>query len=185
MRVAILKGRCPVRNQHCCLPILGEAGPGRREPAGVASLDLQPHRLAGQQRRRYRLCRFRVGDAPAGRRIVEAETQAQVAGGGDRGNAAGRLGDGAGQTIGAVMTAQQRHGRASILGDGDDRRLAALVGEQRRHGADQDAGGAYADDRRAGGEQRAQVRHRILEHHVRAFRATGQPMHPALRQQRL
>ena len=72
---------------------------------------------------------------------------------------AGERGYGAGKRIGAAMAAQQRHDRRAILGNGDDRRLGALVGDERRHRADQYPGGAQADDRRAGGEERGDVRH--------------------------
>ena len=95
------------------------------------------------------------------------------------GDAAGGRGDGAGEPVGAVMAAEQRHRDAAVLGDGDDRRLAALVGEQRRDGADQDAGGADADDRRAGGEQRAQVRDRVGERLRRRHRRARPGRAPA------
>jgi hypothetical protein len=118
---------------------------------------------AGEQCRRHRLDRGHVGEAPAGRRVVEGEAEAQVAGRGDRGDAAERRGDAARQLVGAAVAAEQRHGDAAVLGDGDDRGLGRFVGEQRRAGADQHAGGADADDRRPGSEQRTQMRAHVGE----------------------
>ena len=51
-----------------------------------------------------------------------------------------------------MMAAEQRHHGRAVLGDGQHGWLGALVGQQRRHGADQDAGGADADDGLAGSE---------------------------------
>ena len=53
------------------------------------------------------------------------------------------------------MAAEQRHDARAVLRQREDRRLVALVGEERREDADQDAGGADADDRPAGGEEGA------------------------------
>ena len=52
------------------------------------------------------------------------------------------------QIVRAAMAAEQRDDARAVLGDRDDRRLVALVGKERREDADQDAGGADADDGR-------------------------------------
>ena len=75
--------------------------------------------------------------------------------------AAERRGDRARQVVGAAMAAEQRHDRRAVLRHRDNRRLLALVGKERREHADQDAGGADADDRSAFGKQRAEVSRRI------------------------
>ena len=49
------------------------------------------------------------------------------------------------------MAAEQRHDARAVLRHGEDRRLVALVGEERREDADQNAGGADADDGRLAG----------------------------------
>ncbi len=69
------------------------------------------------------------------------------------------------------MPAEQRHDGRAVLGDRDHRRLGALVGQQGRDGADQDAGGADADDGHARQEQLADMAERVLEGHRRACRS--------------
>ena len=98
--------------------------------------------------------RLRIAQDEAGRRIVERQIEAHVACGGDRRQAAERLGDRAGQAVGAAMAAEQRHGDAAVLGDRDHRRLGALVGQQRRQQPDHDARGAQREDRPAGPVER-------------------------------
>jgi hypothetical protein len=61
------------------------------------------------------------------------------------------------------MAAEQRHDLGAVLRDGDDRRLVALVGKERREHADQNAGGADADDRAAGGEEAVEVGSKVVE----------------------
>ena len=92
-----------------------------------------------------------------GRRRVERDAETTVAGGGDRGVAAERRGEFSGEIVGAAMAAEQRDDLRAVLGEGEHRRLVALVGEQRGEDADEDAGGADADDRAAGGEECAEV----------------------------
>ena len=88
-----------------------------------------------------------------------------------------QIGDAAGQAVGAAMAAQERHHRAAVLGERHDRRLGALVRDDRRQGAHQHPGGADAEDRPAGLEQRTQVRRGFLEAGVRARGAAGQAVH--------
>ncbi len=61
-----------------------------REPIGIARLDVKGDGRPGEQGGGDRLHLRRVGDAPARRRLVEAEAEAEVAGRGDGRNAAGR-----------------------------------------------------------------------------------------------
>ena len=51
------------------------------------------------------------------------------------------------EPVRAVMTAQQGHDALAVLRDRDDRRLGALVREMRREEANENTGGADADDR--------------------------------------
>ena len=120
--------------------------------------------------------RLGIAQDEAWRRVVERQVEADVACGGDRRPAAERLGDRSGQTVGAAMAAQQRHGDAAVLGDRDHRRLGALVGEQRRQQPDHDAGGAQRQDRPAGPVEVAQACGQlVVGHGVRGFG------HPAAR----
>jgi hypothetical protein len=157
-----------VRNPSPCPLPQGEGGfccNGRADPAAVdlGRFDCEIDSIAGQQRSRDRFRGFRVRRPPSCWRVVEGEAEADVAGGGDGGDAAGDRGDPARQVIGAVMAAEQRHGDAAVFGDGDDRRLGALVGEQRRQAADDDAAGADGDDGLAGSEETAQVLADVVE----------------------
>ena len=65
------------------------------------------------------------------------------------------VGDLAGEAIGAVMAAEQRHDVRAVLREGEHGRLGVLVGERGREQADEDAGGADADDGAAVGEEAA------------------------------
>ncbi len=158
---------------------------GRTQPAAVAGGDGEAHRPVGEQRRSDRLRHGRIGEPPAGRRIVEGEAEPGIAASGDRRRAADGGGDGGGNAVRAVMAAEQRHDGGTGLGDGDDRRLRPLVGEERSQCPDQDPGGADADDRRAGGEQGAKMARRLGKSLVAAVRPPAQAMDPALRQDRL
>ena len=99
---------------------------------GFGGVDREIEPRAGEERGGDGLRRFGVGDAPAGRRLVEREAEPHIAGGGDGGDAAGDRGDPAGEIVGAVMAAEQRHGHAAVFGKHDHGRLAALVVKQRR-----------------------------------------------------
>ena len=100
---------------------------------------------------------------PAGRRFIERDTQAHIPGGGYRRDAAGKLGNRAGQCIGAAMSADQRHRDRAVLGDRDHRRLLLLGGEEGGDRPDQDAAGADTDDRPPCFEQSADMgRHSIV-----------------------
>ncbi len=129
------------------------------QPIGAAALFDERHPLPGEERGGDRLYPLGVGDAPAGRHLVERDAEPQIAGGGDRGNATEILGQRAGERVGAAMPAQQRHRDRTVLGEGDDRRLHKLVVDQGREGADQDAAREEADNRPAGGEELCQERH--------------------------
>ena len=98
-----------------------------------------------------------VGEHEAGGRIIQREAKAHFACRGDGGMAAADFGDAAGEIIGAMVAAKQRHGGGAVLGEGDDRWLAALVLKVGCDGADQDARGAEADDRTALVEELHQV----------------------------
>src|SRR5690606_37707373 len=63
------------------------------------------------------------------------------------------LGKVAGEVVGAVMAAEQRHDGTAIMGDGEHGRLGMLVAERRGKQADEDAGSADADDRPAFGKE--------------------------------
>ena len=83
--------------------------------------------------------------------------------------AAGRLGDGKRQAVGAPVAAQQRHDGTAVGGNGDDRGFLALVGQERRKGADQDSGGADSNDGAGPAEQVTHMRRHLVEDHVGAF----------------
>ncbi len=153
------------------------------EPRGAAGLDRQRHRTLCQQCRRHRLDPRRIGETPAGRRLVEREAQAEIARGGDRGGAADERGRGARHRIGAAMAAEQRHRDRAVFGHRHHRRLGVLVAEQRRHGADEDAGGAEPDDRRAGGEERGDRRRGAVEEMIGRDAAAGRRVKARARQQ--
>ena len=65
--------------------------------------------------------------------------------------------DVAGEPVRAVVAAQQGHDATPVLRYGNHRRLGALVREVRGEDADEDAGGADADDGRARAEQRREM----------------------------
>ena len=65
--------------------------------------------------------------APSLGRLVEAVEELAVGRGGDGGRAAEGFGELAGQAVGAVMAAEQRHDRSAVLRDGEHRRLVVLV----------------------------------------------------------
>ena len=89
-------------------------GRGERAPPAVSQrpspASTERHRLAGEQRGHRCLGGRRIARPPAGRRLVERQPEADVAGGGDRGLAALRPGDRPRQVVGAVMAAEQGHG---------------------------------------------------------------------------
>ena len=121
---------------------IGALSPSRRagaQPAGAACLLNEGHRATGEQCGGNRLDAFRVGDPPARRRLVERKAEPEIAGRRDRGVAAQRFGQRAGQRVGAVVPAEQWHRDRAVLGERDDRRLDVLVVEQRRDRADQNA----------------------------------------------
>ena len=97
------------------------------QPFAAAGLLDQRDGLAGEQCGGDRLDPLRIGDAPAGRRLVERQAEPQIAGRGDRGDPAGYGGDGAGDRVGAVMPADQRHRDRAVLGYRDDRRLRCFA----------------------------------------------------------
>ena len=70
-------------------------------------------------------------------------------------------GDVAGEAVGAVVTAEQRHDVGAILRDGQHRRLGGLVAQVRCEETDENAGSADADDRAAFGEE-------VIDHYTRA-----------------
>ena len=158
------------------VPALGEARAGLHQPAGVAGLDFERHRRAGNQRRRQGLDHLRIADAPALGRLVEGQAKTHVTGRRDRGRPAQGCCDGAGKRIGAVVAAQDRHGDAAVLGHRHHRRLGALVGEQRGQRTDQNADGAQADDRDAALEQPAQVLADVFDDFIRVTYPAGQPV---------
>jgi len=86
------------------------------------------------------------------RRIVQRNAEQDVACRGDGGLHAETARDGAGQTVGAPMAAEQRRNGASVLGDGNHRRLAPLVGQQGGQTANRDAGSHDCDNRLPGPE---------------------------------
>ena len=92
-----------------------------------------------------------------GRGRIEGDAKTPVAGGGDRGVTAERLGEFFGESVGAAVAAEERDDHRAVLGQGKDGRLVALVGEERSEDADEDAGGADADDGMAGGEESADM----------------------------
>ena len=113
-----------------------------------------------------------------------AKPSLQVPGRGDRGNPAGQRRDRAGQRVGAMVTADQRHRDRAVLGNGDYRRLLAFRGEQRRHRADQDAAGAEADNRPSRGEQLGDVRRRPIVALIPIGRVGARPVQSGTRQRR-
>jgi hypothetical protein len=155
-----------VGQEHLEIAARREGCTSRGEPVGPACLDSrldpQPDRAAVEQGTHDRFRRLGIAHHEARRRIVERQIEAHVARGGDRGGAAKRVGRRPGETIGAAVTAQQRHRDAAVLGDHDHRRLAALVGQHGRQHADHDPGGAQREDRRAGPVQRAQMRCQLV-----------------------
>ena len=135
----------------------GETRAAARQPIGIAGIDGQRDILAGEQRGGHVFHALGIGDAPAFRRRIERDIEAQIPGRRDRWRAAGHCRDGAGQCVGAAMSAQERYDRRAIFRDGDDRWFLALIREQRRQRTDENAAGAQSDDRRAGGEQVAEM----------------------------
>ncbi len=148
-----------------------EADTAAGEPIGVAGLDRECNVIAGEQCRRHLFRALGIGDAPPRRRFVERKIEAQIAGGGDRRRAAGRLRDRDRDGVGAAMAAEQRHRDRAVFGHGDDRRLLAFVAQERRQRADEDTAGAQPDDRCACREQLAQMRRRAREVDVAVERA--------------
>ena len=172
-------------NAHGRLGLCHEACPRLAEPIGIARFDGESDRQAGEQCGGDRLCCCRVGNGPAGRRIVQCQSITQVARGGDRRRTTKRHGYRLGDGVGAAMTAEQRHRHRTILGNGNHRRLDPLVSQQRRHGTQQNAGGADPDDRCAGSKQAAQVIHGVGEGFIGALDATDKAMQARAGQQRL
>ena len=141
-------------------------------------LALQATPFSGQQPGHERLAVMRVREHPSGRRLVERDLPAALAGGGDRGGDAQRRAQAAGERVGAAVAAEERHHRAAVLRDGDDGGFPALVGERGCQGPDQDAGRAHADDVRTRGEQPAQLGADVVELDVGARNARGVAVHP-------
>ncbi len=137
---------------------------------------VQPHRLARQQIGGEGFHVVRVGQRPPGGRIVERRPEAHVPGRGDGGRHAKRRRNIGRQIVGAMMPAQQRHDGRTVLRHGDHRGLRRFVCQRRGQQADQDPGGADADHRRAGGEQRAQMIAGVVENNVRVGHATREPV---------
>ena len=164
--------------------IRGEARAARRQPIRVVGLDRKRHGLARQERSGHVLHALRIGDAPARRRLVERQVEAQIARRGDRGHAAGDLGDGAGQDIGAAMAAQERHGGRAVLGDCHHGRLGALFRDERAERAHQNPAGAQADDWRACGKERAQMIAGLAEALIRRDAMRGERVNPRTRKRR-
>ncbi len=123
-----------------------------------------------------------VCETPAGRWVVERETETQFAGRGEGRRHAEQVAQAAGQPVGAPVAAQQRHDRAAVLGDGQHRRLAGLVADQRRQRADQDPGGADADDRPPGPEQGLKVRRGVRKDHLRTLDTAAETVQLGARQ---
>ena len=95
---------------------------------------------------------FGVGEAPALRRGVDGKAEADVARRRDRGVGAQMRGQMAGEVVGAPVPAEERHDRAARLVDGEHGRFAPLVDKGGCQEADEDPGGADADDGPAGEE---------------------------------
>ena len=153
----------PVRHDHPPIALFRPADCSGPQPSGAAPLVHQANRLAPKECRHDRLYLVGIGDMPAGRRFVERDAEAHIPGGGYRRDAAGELGNAAGQPIGATMSPDQRHRYRAVLGDRDDRRLLPLGGEERGDRADEDAAGADTDDRPTCFEQLADMgRHSIV-----------------------
>src|SRR5690606_38019287 len=93
------------------------------------------------------------GEYPPGRGVVEATGEPGIGGGGEHGSAMQLLGDLPGQTVRAVVAAEEGHDLCAVLRDGNHRGLGLLVAEGRREQADEDACRANADDRAAVGEE--------------------------------
>ena len=120
--------------------------PGTQPPGRSYFFD-KANGLASEQRRRNRLHPLGVGDAPTRRRFVENKAETQVARSRDRRDATGNFSDRTGQGVAAAVATEQGHCNGAILGNRDNRRLFKFGSEQRCHRADQDAAGAYADNR--------------------------------------
>ena len=156
-------GHVVARNHAPVGDVEGEAAPipERRatsgEPVGRRRLGHEAHGLAGEQRGGDRLHPRAFAEAPARRRSVEGEAQGRVARRGDGGVGAESVGNGASEPVRAVMAAQQRHDAPPVVRYRDDRGLGALVREMWAEYANEDAGGADADDRRPGPEQGDEV----------------------------
>ena len=155
----------PVGNRDLDGAVGGQRVAGCGEPGSLAG---EGNRGPAEQRRHRGLCRLGIGEHIAGRWFIEADGKARVGRRGEGGAAAEPLRDLAGQPVGAVMPPQERHDLGAILGDRQYWRLTVLVGEVRREQADEDAGGADADDRGAGQEQARQQGLCVL-----ALRPTG------------
>src|SRR5947207_7052307 len=97
--------------------------------------------------------------------------------------AAQRPGQRASERIGAVVATEQRHCDRAVFGQCDDRRLGPLVVKQRADRPDQNAARADADNRRSGGEQRGDLRHRAIVGHVPIAGAMARTIEPGSRQQ--
>jgi len=72
------------------------------------------------------------------------------------------FGEPAGQLVGAVVAAEQRHDAFGIGADGDHRGFLALVAQVRGQQANEDSGGTDADDRHALAEQPGEQRRCVL-----------------------
>ena len=149
------------------------------DPGGIA---LENDGLSGQEARHDALGILRIGEPPALGRRIERNAQRRVALRRHRGMAVQRIRHLAGERVGAAMAAEQRHDARPVLGDGENRRLGALVLDHGGQRADQDAGGADADDGRAGLIERANMVQRLGEGHVEAGHPVGEPVQRGTRQ---
>ena len=122
------------------------------------------------------------GEAPAGGRRIEGEAERRIARRGDRRPGAQRRRDGLREPVRAVVPAQQRHDAASVLGDREHRRVGALVREMRSQEADEDAGGAEADDGPTGAEERRKMRAEPLVGDVGGIACGGRAVDRRVRQ---
>ena len=149
----VARNHAPVRDAEGEAAPIPERRAASGEPVGRRRLGHEAHRLAGEQRGGDRLHPRAFAEAPAGGRRVEGEAQGRIARRGDGGVGAEGVGNGAGEPVRAVVAAQQRHDAPPVVRDREHRRLGALVREMWAEQADEDAGGADADDGRAGPEQ--------------------------------
>ena len=130
-------GGISVRHQDFTSAAFGENRLGPVQPVGAAE---EGDGIAGEEGGGDGFDRFGVGDGPAGRRLVEGQTEAKIARGGDGCFDAKGFAELARKLVGAAMAAEQRHDGAAVFGDGENRGLAGFVGEDGGEEADRDGG---------------------------------------------